>query len=155
MATPLRAKRMARERCDLEKPNPDYYVVFKDEDLFDFIAYIVGPEDSLYRHKFIKLHLKIPDNYPISPPSVTFIQHRGDRIHPNLYVEGKVCLSILGTWEGEPWAYSMTVGSVLITIRSLLDNEPYRHEPGNRNDVNFNHFVQRRTHVLDRGCSNT
>lgn len=31
------------------------------------------------------------------PPICTFIQHTGGRLHPNLYTEGKVCLSILGT----------------------------------------------------------
>lgn len=95
------------------------------------------------------------------PPSVTFVQHSGQRIHPNLYVEGKVCLSILGTWAGEPWAFGMNCNTgallthplpslvvpsltqaVLITIRSLLDNEPYKHEPGHGNDPQFNKFVE-------------
>lgn len=109
MATGLAAKRMAKERKELEKENPDYFVVFKDDDLLTFDAYVVGPEDSLYRHKLVKLHFDIPREYPMKPPVVKFIQHTGDRIHPNLYVDGKVCLSILGTWQGEPWAYSMTV----------------------------------------------
>ena len=86
--------------------------------------------------------VKLPDNYPLVPPKVTFIQHTGDRIHPNLYTEGKVCLSILGTWPGDPWSYSMTVESVLITIRSLLDNKPYMHEPHQGDNPQFNAFVR-------------
>lgn len=109
MATGLAVKRMAKERKELEKDNPDYFVVFKDDDLLKFDAYVVGPDDSLYRHKLVKLHFDIPREYPMKPPIVKFVQHTGDRIHPNLYVDGKVCLSILGTWQGEPWAYSMTV----------------------------------------------
>lgn len=31
---------------------------------------------------------------------------------------------------------------MLITIRSLLDDEPYRHEPGQTNNPDFNRFVQ-------------
>lgn len=31
---------------------------------------------------------------------------------------------------------------MLITIRSLLDNEPYKHEPGQRNNPSFNSYVQ-------------
>ncbi|KAK7743181.1 hypothetical protein SLS53_004266 [Cytospora paraplurivora] len=142
MATGLAAKRMAKERKELEKENPDYFVVFKDDDLLTFDAYVVGPEDSLYRHKLVKLHFDIPREYPMKPPIVKFIQHTGDRIHPNLYVDGKVCLSILGTWQGEPWAYSMTCHTVLIVVRSLLDNEPYKHEPGKGNNPEFNAFVQ-------------
>lgn len=112
MATGLAAKRMAKERKDLEKENPDYFVVFNDDDLLKFDAYVVGPEDSLYRHKLVKLHFEIPREYPMKPPTVKFVQHTGERIHPNLYVDGKVCLSILGTWQGEPWAYSMTVSQL-------------------------------------------
>ncbi|KUI54999.1 Ubiquitin-conjugating enzyme E2 Z [Cytospora mali] len=142
MATGLAVKRMAKERKELEKENPDYFVVFKDDNLLKFDAYVVGPEDSLYRHKLVKLHFDIPCEYPMKPPTVKFIQHTGDRIHPNLYVDGKVCLSILGTWQGEPWAYSMTCHTVLIVVRSLLDNEPYKHEPGKGDNPEFNAFVQ-------------
>lgn len=142
MATGLAVKRMAKERKELEKENPDYFVVFKDDDLLKFDAYVVGPDDSLYRHKLVKLHFEIPREYPMKPPTVKFIQHTGNRIHPNLYVDGKVCLSILGTWQGEPWAYSMTCHTVLIVVRSLLDNEPYKHEPGKGDNPEFNAFVQ-------------
>lgn len=115
---------------------------FKDEDLLHFTAYVKGPDDSLYRHKLVKLKFDIPINYPFVPPKVTFVQHKGQRIHPNLYVDGKVCLSILGTWPGEPWAFGMTCDSVLITIRSLLDNQPYCHEPNQRDNPAFNKYVR-------------
>lgn len=117
-------------------------VFFKDEDMFHFTAYIKAPEDSVYRHKVVKLEFEIPSNYPLVPPIVKYIQHGGERIHPNLYVEGKVCLSILGTWPGEPWAFGMKCNSVLITIRSLLDNSPYVHEPHQRDDRAFNEYVR-------------
>ena len=162
MALPLSLKRITRERQNLEKPNPDYYVRFKDESLLSFDAYIFGPDDSLYSNKLVKVHFDIPSDYPFSPPKARFIQHSGGRIHPNLYVEGKICLSILGTWPGEPWAQSMGIdtgsfpffagcndpvlinndSTVLITIRSLLDKEPYKHEPGQKNDPGFNKYVE-------------
>lgn len=101
MVAPLAAKRMAKERQELEKASsqeehPDYFVIFKDDNLFEFDAYIIAP-DTIYRYRLVKLHFEIPqDDYPFKPPRVKFIQHTGHRIHPNLYVEGKVCLSILG-----------------------------------------------------------
>lgn len=64
MATSLHVKRMARERVELEKENPDYFVHFKDDNLLDFEAYVVGPDDSLYQHKFVKLRFEIPEKYP-------------------------------------------------------------------------------------------
>lgn len=110
--------------------------------MFHFTAYIIAPEDSVYRHKLVKLQFEIPPTYPLVPPKVKFVQHTGERIHPNLYVEGKVCLSILGTWPGEPWAFGMRCNSVLITIRSLLDNQPYCHEPNQRDNPAFNDYVR-------------
>jgi hypothetical protein len=46
------------------------------------------------------------------------------------YVDGKVCLSILGTWSGPGWAPVQTLMSVLLSILSLLSAAPYHNEPG-------------------------
>ena len=52
--------------------------------------------------------------------------------NPNLYTDGKVCLSLLGTWQGEPWQPGKsTLLQVLVSIQSLiLVNDPYFNEPG-------------------------
>lgn len=110
--------------------------------MYSFYCYVVGPEDSVYRYKLLKLKFDIPPMYPLKHPEVKFIQHRGERIHPNFYTNGKVCLSILGTWEGEPWATSMTTDSVLRTCQSLLDNDPYEHEPSRIPDPDYAHYVR-------------
>ena len=47
-----------------------------------------------------------------------------------MYVEGKVCLSILHTWTGPAWASTMRISTVLVTLQSLMDGDPLRHEPG-------------------------
>ncbi|KAI1751830.1 UBC-like protein [Xylaria castorea] len=141
MTTPATSRMMA-ERAGLEEENTDYKVFFKDENILEFEAYIYGPDDSLYRHKLVKLRFNISEQYPIAPPKVTLIQYSGGRVHPNLYVEGKVCLSILGTWPGQPWSAGLSIHVVLISIRSLLDNEPYRHEPNCGNNPKYNKFVQ-------------
>ena len=64
MATPLHMKRMARERLNLEKPNDDYFVYFEDDNLLRFHAYVMGPSETLYAHKFVKLRIEIPERYP-------------------------------------------------------------------------------------------
>ncbi|KAH9907014.1 hypothetical protein F4778DRAFT_724366 [Xylariomycetidae sp. FL2044] len=64
MGKPLHLKRMHNQRIHLEKENPDYFAHFASDNLLDFIAYIVAPEDSLYQHKLVKLHFQIPENYP-------------------------------------------------------------------------------------------
>lgn len=57
------------------------------------------------------------------------------RFNPNLYTDGKVCLSILNTWHGRPeekWnPQTSSLLPVLVAIQSLILNaEPYFNEPG-------------------------
>lgn len=55
------------------------------------------------------------------------------RFNPNIYAEGKVCLSILGTWRGNPgeeWSSAQGLESVLLSIQSLMSANPYENEPG-------------------------
>ena len=40
------------------------------------------------------------------------------------YASGKVCLSILGTWAGPSWSPTQSLGSVLLSIQSLLHATP-------------------------------
>ena len=91
-------------------------------------------------------------NHDIS--DVSYLSCTKTRIHPNIYVGGhkngrKVCLSILGTWNGPKWTTVMDISTVLITIQSLLDNNPLCHEPGfsspSRNNLklysNYNEII--------------
>jgi hypothetical protein len=54
------------------------------------------------------------------------------RFNPNLYNCGKVCLSLLGTWQGQPWvANESTMLQVLVSIQALiLVPHPMLNEPG-------------------------
>ncbi|KAH7971530.1 hypothetical protein HPB49_025564 [Dermacentor silvarum] len=50
------------------------------------------------------------------------------RVH---YVDGpQVCLSILGTFPGPAWSPAQGIGSVLVSIQSLLNEQPFYNEPG-------------------------
>ena len=77
--------------------------------------------------------IEFGNEYPIRSPIVRHLTTRGCpdvRLHPNLYGNGKVCLSILGTWEGEPWSPSMNLMTILMSIQSLLCKDPLTCEPG-------------------------
>ena len=58
----------------------------------------------------------------------------GWRINPNLYEEGKVCLSLLNTWTGrgnEVWHSSSSILQVLVSLQGLvLNSKPYFNEAG-------------------------
>lgn len=61
--------------------------------------------------------------------------HGTVRFNPNLYADGKVCLSVLNTWSGRPeekWSpTTCSMLQVLVSIQSLiLVTEPYFNEPG-------------------------
>lgn len=93
-------------------------------------AMILGPEGTPYANCPLLFSLEFPTDYPFSSPSVTFLTSDGTtRFHPNLYVAGKVCLSILGTWQGPRWSPAMTISTVLSSIQSLLEANPITNEP--------------------------
>lgn len=106
------------------------YIEFDEKDMFRARALIVGPSDTIYECGFLLFEITFPNNYPFSPPDVKYIAQNRIRIHPNIYVNGKVCLSILGTWSGPGWTTVMDITNVLLTIQSLLDNDPLCNEPG-------------------------
>ena len=59
----------------------------------------------------------------------------GWRLNPNLYEEGKVCLSLLNTWTGrgnEVWdPKSSSILQVLVSLQGLvLNSKPYFNEAG-------------------------
>lgn len=93
-------------------------------------AMIVGPKGTPYEGGVFFFIVTISDGYPFSHPSCKFVNNQTQmRIHPNYYQDGKCCLSILGTWEGEPWVASMGVVSLLVIMESLFDEIPIRNEP--------------------------
>jgi ubiquitin-protein ligase len=94
-------------------------------------ALIVGPEGTPYAHCPLLFSFRLPDDYPFNPPNVQILTtDHTTRFHPNLYVEGKVCLSILGTWNGPKWSAVMSISTVLSSIQSLLEANPIVNEPG-------------------------
>jgi ubiquitin-protein ligase/acetolactate synthase small subunit len=93
-----------------------------------------------YEECLFFFNMDFPPTYPGVPPHMQFVNSAfyGDnfRYHPNLYERfsdvasnGKVCLSILGTWQGPGWTSDMNIESVLTTVQSLLGPNPIHNEP--------------------------
>ena len=107
------------------------YYQHDDTNMLNGYAMIIGPKDTPYEHGFFFFHFAFPENYPVEPPKVTYMTNDGKtRFHPNLYRNGKTCLSILNTWRGEGWTSCQTIRSVLLTLVSILDENPLLNEPG-------------------------
>ncbi|KAH8092454.1 ubiquitin conjugating enzyme family protein [Cristinia sonorae] len=105
-----------------------------DESRVDVIkALITGPEGTPYYNGCFLFDIFLGASYNQMPPSVKYVTTNGGkyRFNPNLYADGKVCLSLLGTWQGPGWvAGRSTLLQVLISIQSMiLCEEPYLNEP--------------------------
>jgi ubiquitin-protein ligase len=117
------------------------FFTFDDESMVCMQALITGPKDTPYDSGCFLFDILIPNNYPNSPPKVLFKNNGGMRFNPNLYNNGKVCLSLLGTWgsgKDEGWIPGLsTIKQVGISIQSLiLIEEPYFNEPSFEKDIN-------------------
>ena len=107
------------------------YCEFDEKNLYKVYALIIGPKDTPYEDGFYFFKIEFPQNYPLSPPSVIYMtQGHHIRFNPNLYTNGKVCVSILNTWSGPEWTTSCTLISVLLSIQTLLNENPIHNEPG-------------------------
>jgi len=109
----------------------------KDEDnYFLWTAMFSGPEGTPFEGGVFEAELKFPDDYPLKPPEMKFV----DKIwHPNVYPDGKVCISILHPPGDDPnqyelaserWSPIQSVEKILISVMSLLA-EPNDESPAN------------------------
>lgn len=126
------AKRLIKDIKELQnEPVEGIYYRHDETDMLKGYALIIGPPDTPYEGGYYLFKLMFPHDYPFSPPKVTYHTNDGiTRMHPNLYKNGKVCLSILNTWNGEAWTSCQTITSILIVLRSILTTGPLKHEPG-------------------------
>jgi len=127
-------KRLIRDVRDIRKNPLDsngIYYRHDEENMLRGYALIIGPSGTPYAYGYYFFEIEYPADYPYRPPKLTFCTNQ-DRIrfHPNLYMSGKVCLSMLNTWRGEQWTSCQTISSILLTICTLFTNNPLINEPG-------------------------
>lgn len=128
---------LAREFKSLqEEPLEGFRVNLVQEDLFIWEVAIFGPPDTLYHGGYFKARMTFPQDYPFSPPSLRFVS---EIWHPNVYENGRLCISILhspvddphsGELPSERWNPTRNVRTILLSVISLL-NEPNISSPAN------------------------
>ncbi|OXB36236.1 ubiquitin-conjugating enzyme E2 O [Cryptococcus neoformans] len=130
--------RIQKEHRALQSSLPENILVRTYEDRLDLMrVLIIGPEGTPYTDAPFVFDVYLnPTNFPNEPPIVHFHSYTNGhgRCNPNLYEEGKVCLSILGTWSGdesESWNPSKSsLLQVFVSISGLvLVRCPYHCEP--------------------------
>jgi ubiquitin-protein ligase len=107
------------------------YYIHDDADILKGYALIIGPSDTPYFGGNYFFDITYPTDYPHSPPKVTYCTNgKMVRFNPNLYVCGKVCVSLLNTWHGDQWTSCQTISTILLTLCTLLCKDPLLNEPG-------------------------
>ncbi|KAI9022267.1 putative ubiquitin-conjugating enzyme E2 [Phycomyces nitens] len=105
------------------------------EDILNFNVTIT-PDEGFYKDGNFSFTFAINNNYPHEPPKV----HCTQKIyHPNLDLEGNVCLNILR----EDWKPVLSLHSVLVGLQYLF-LEPNADDPLNKeaaNDLRSNRHV--------------
>jgi ubiquitin-protein ligase len=130
---PQTQKRLMRDIREATKDSLKEQGIWYSPDTSNIIhgkAMIRGPSGTPYGDCLLFFSFEFPADYPFTPPKVLFLTGDGrTRMHPNLYVGGKVCLSILGTYPGPSWSANMTIETILLNLQSLLDENPLANEP--------------------------
>lgn len=127
-------KRIISDITDLVKnPLHDNGIYYEHDEANMMKGYvlIIPTNKSPYQFGNYFFSVEFPINYPYSPPKLSYMTNNGrTRFHPNLYRNGRVCLSILNTWKGDKWTACNTLSSVLLHVATLFTEKPFLHEPG-------------------------
>jgi len=85
-----------------------------EDELLHWEAVMRGVRGTAYQDGLWLLDIKIPPNYPIAPPSVTFST---PICHPNVHFRtGEICLDLLKS----AWLPSYTISSTIDAVHQLL-----------------------------------
>ena len=129
-------KRLHSELKELTKePNNLFSVGPCEDNFYKWNIIMIGAPDTIFDGAIIKAYIEFSKDYPNKAPSFIFIT---PLFHPNIYTDGKVCISILheGIDEtgyeniSERWNPSQSVNSILISIISMLSS-PNLDSPAN------------------------
>jgi len=101
--------------CKVDFKNPD--------DIMNFTLQVI-PTDGMYAGAAFQFSIHIPHSYPYDPPKV----HCDTLVyHPNIDLEGHVCLNILR----QDWMPVLSLGSVIFGLMTLF-LEPNPDDPLNK-----------------------
>uniref|UniRef100_A0A914LM12 UBC core domain-containing protein n=1 Tax=Meloidogyne incognita TaxID=6306 RepID=A0A914LM12_MELIC len=134
---PNALRRLQQELVDVtDNPIEGIRVHSVAENIFIWKVAIFGAPGTIYQGGYFKATLKFPPKYPFEPPSMRF---DNPIFHPNVYKDGRVCISILhppgqdklsGESAAERWNPAHGVRSILLSVISML-NEPNISSPAN------------------------
>jgi ubiquitin-conjugating enzyme E2 G1 len=122
------------ELTQINKDTNHLYSISPTDNFLNWEFIVIGPPDTLYEGGIFTGRMIFTKEYPTKPPQVIF----NNILHPNIYPDGKVCISILheGTdiygyeKDIERWLPSHGIDSVMMSIISML-SAPNFESPAN------------------------
>ncbi|ODV96947.1 hypothetical protein PACTADRAFT_32446 [Pachysolen tannophilus NRRL Y-2460] len=121
-------RRLLKEYQQLAKDPPEGIVAapISEDDLFVWECLLEGPPETPYENGVFQAILNFPKDYPLSPPTLKF---NPPILHPNIYSNGTVCISILHAPGDDPlhyeraeerWSPVQSVEKILLSVISML-----------------------------------
>ena len=155
----LARARLQEERKAWRKDHPHGFVAKPmsntdgTQDLLHWSFIIPAKRDSVFSPAELSGMLTFTEDYPHFPPAARFDKIDGEApFHPNIFPDGKVCLSIINPPEsrhaygkGGTWTPALNVKHVLLALQKSLDEatgyaagreEAYRLYNNDRNAYN-------------------
>ncbi|KAH3758691.1 ubiquitin-conjugating enzyme E2 [Pelomyxa schiedti] len=118
---------LTKQLKDLAKdPVEGFCVEVINDNLFEWRIWLEGPSETVYEGAVYELKMTYPADYPMMPPKLKFVS---EFWHPNVYKDGKVCISILhppgedamsGELASERWLPTQNVSSIILSVVSML-----------------------------------
>mmetsp|Transcript_3218 Transcript_3218/g.5170 ORF Transcript_3218/g.5170 Transcript_3218/m.5170 type:complete len:151 (+) Transcript_3218:591-1043(+) len=115
-------RRLQKEHSDLTKAGTVQFEVVGEVSK-QWIVTIKGADGTLYQGEEFRLQFTFPPEYPIEAPEVIFLPQ--PPVHPHIYSNGHICLSIL--YDG--WSPALRVDSVCMSVLSMLSSAEKKEPP--------------------------
>lgn len=121
-------KRLMTEYKELSLNPPEGIIAgpVSEDNFFHWEALVTGPVGTCYEGGVFSAVLNFPRDYPLSPPTMRFTT---PVFHPNVYSDGRVCISILHPPGEDPhhyelsserWSPVQSIEKILMSVVSML-----------------------------------
>jgi ubiquitin-conjugating enzyme E2 D/E len=113
----MSARRILKELREFEQDPPPACTAGPEnnDNIYKWTATILGPDGTPYAGGLFNLVIEFPVEYPFRPP---LIRLSTNIYHPNINIQGGICLDILK----DQWSPALSISKVLLSISSLLSD---------------------------------
>ena len=136
------ARRLKNEISKLKDLDPTQFRVVLGDNLRSWTVFVRGPEDTAYQGRVYRLEIDLPLSFPADPPEMICATRV---FHPNISLNGHICMSRLKTGVAEGWHPGQCMGNMLLSFQLLLAEpnplDPMHQEASNLYVENNKDFI--------------